>query len=124
MHQNCITAAVAAAASFPLRTGWLLKVIELDEVADEIGLATPGSAESTRSLCTAGKPEAREIRRTVPTMIRYLLRLKGRWLHALRASRQLLTVPARPCRPARVHGGYIKGQSKVHDPGRPGGIAR
>lgn len=59
-------------------TGWLLKVIDIDEVADAIGVAAPGFTSKLRRLCAAGEPDPRDTRRAVLTMIRYMQRLKGR----------------------------------------------
>src|SRR5580698_7326189 len=44
-------------------TGWLRKVIDVNEVAEAIGVAAPVFADSVRLQCAAEEPQTREIRR-------------------------------------------------------------
>ena len=70
-----LTPGVALTAS---RTAWLRAVWEVDGVAEGLRLASPVLADQVRALCSAESPSARDVRRAVLSVARYLLRWEGR----------------------------------------------
>lgn len=57
---------------------WLRDVWSMTEIADTIEQASPLLAQQIDILCSAGRPEIRQLRRTVVSLMRYLLRMTGR----------------------------------------------
>jgi thiopeptide-type bacteriocin biosynthesis protein len=53
-------------------------VLDVAGVAEAVELASPDFADAVRKLCARADPGIEDTRRTVLTMIRYLLRIKGR----------------------------------------------
>ncbi|MCZ1001165.1 lantibiotic dehydratase [Streptomyces mirabilis] len=58
--------------------GWLEEVWRLPAVAEAIELATPSLAQQVQAVCSAADPDARQVRRTVISVIRYVLRMTTR----------------------------------------------
>ena len=65
-------------AAVAMWVGWLRRVWAIKLVSDAIGHASPQLAEQIRTLCTADDPSERETRRTVLSVVRYLIRMTGR----------------------------------------------
>jgi lantibiotic biosynthesis protein len=57
---------------------WLRQVWDTADVADAVEAASPDFADAVQSLYAAACPGAKETRRVVLTMIRYLQRMRGR----------------------------------------------
>lgn len=57
---------------------WLREVWALDGVAEAVEHASPVLARQVAAVCAAPDPDARRARRTVLSMVRYLLRMSGR----------------------------------------------
>ncbi|MFF2652658.1 lantibiotic dehydratase [Streptomyces sp. NPDC058045] len=57
---------------------WLRDVWSMTEAADAIEQASPLLAEQVETLCSAARPETRQLRRAVLSVMRYLLRMTGR----------------------------------------------
>ncbi|MET8123984.1 lantibiotic dehydratase [Streptomyces sp. NPDC005231] len=57
---------------------WLRDVWSMTEVADTIEQASPLLAQQINTLCSAARPEIRQLRRTVVSVMRYVLRMTGR----------------------------------------------
>lgn len=57
---------------------WLREVWALDGVAEAVEHASPVLARQVEAVCAAPNPDARRARRTVLSMVRYLLRMTGR----------------------------------------------
>ncbi|MEV6726608.1 lantibiotic dehydratase [Streptomyces xanthochromogenes] len=57
---------------------WLRDVWALPDVADAIEQASPLLAQHIGTLCSVAEPEDRQLRRTVVSVMRYLLRMTGR----------------------------------------------
>ncbi|MEX2985698.1 lantibiotic dehydratase [Streptomyces sp. C36] len=59
-------------------TSWLRAVWQHDGLAEGIRHASPALAERVQTLCSAGDPAQRDVRRAVLSVIRYLLRAANR----------------------------------------------
>ncbi|MFJ2247478.1 lantibiotic dehydratase [Streptomyces sp. NPDC094461] len=57
---------------------WLREVWGLPPVVEAVEHASPVLARQVTTLCSAAAPEARQLRRAIVSMIRYLLRMTGR----------------------------------------------
>jgi len=57
---------------------WLRQVLGVAGIAEAVELASPDFTAALRKLCTSADPSIGDTRRAVLTMIRYLLRMKGR----------------------------------------------
>ncbi|MEU6055843.1 lantibiotic dehydratase [Streptomyces xanthochromogenes] len=57
---------------------WLRDVWAMPDVADAIEQASPLLAQHIGTLCSVAEPEDRQLRRTVVSVMRYLLRMTGR----------------------------------------------
>ncbi|MEW1687526.1 lantibiotic dehydratase [Streptomyces sp. NPDC091265] len=57
---------------------WLRDVWSMTEIADTIEQASPLLAQQINTLCSAAQPEIRQLRRTVVSVMRYVLRMTGR----------------------------------------------
>ncbi|MET7457231.1 lantibiotic dehydratase [Streptomyces sp. NPDC005574] len=57
---------------------WLRDVWSVTEVADTIEQASPLLAQQINSLCSVARPQTRQLRRTVVSVMRYVLRMTGR----------------------------------------------
>ncbi|MFH9826462.1 lantibiotic dehydratase [Streptomyces bobili] len=57
---------------------WLRDVWSMTEVADTIEQASPLLAQQINTLCSAARPETRQLRRAVVSVMRYVLRMTGR----------------------------------------------
>ncbi|MFD5163490.1 lantibiotic dehydratase [Streptomyces hawaiiensis] len=57
---------------------WLRDIWSMTEVADTIEQASPLLARQVESLCSTDRPETRQLRRTVVSVMRYVLRMTGR----------------------------------------------
>ncbi|MFJ3824954.1 lantibiotic dehydratase [Streptomyces nodosus] len=57
---------------------WLRDVWSMTEVADTVEQASPLLARRVESLCSAARPETRQLRRAVVSIMRYVLRMTGR----------------------------------------------
>lgn len=58
--------------------GWLREVWTLEAVAEAVELASPVLARKLEAVCSASGPDARQVRRTVLSVARYVLRMTGR----------------------------------------------
>lgn len=58
--------------------GWLRDVWVMTEVAEAIEQASPLLAQQVDTLCSAAHPETRQLRRTLVSVMRYVLRMTGR----------------------------------------------
>ncbi|WP_411575311.1 lantibiotic dehydratase [Streptomyces mutabilis] len=76
---------------------WLRGVWSMSEIADTIEQASPLLARQVEALCSTARPETRPLRRTVVSVMRYVLRLTGRATpHGLFAGVALASFGARP----------------------------
>ncbi|MEN8654354.1 lantibiotic dehydratase [Streptomyces sp. 21So2-11] len=57
---------------------WLRDVWSMTEIADAFEQASPLFAQQINTLCSAARPEIRQLRRAVMSVMRYLLRMTGR----------------------------------------------
>ncbi|WP_329529384.1 lantibiotic dehydratase [Streptomyces sp. NBC_01462] len=57
---------------------WLRDVWSMTDVADTIEQASPLLARQVETLCSAARPETRQLRRAVVSVMRYRLRMTGR----------------------------------------------
>ncbi|MEU9470810.1 lantibiotic dehydratase [Streptomyces avermitilis] len=57
---------------------WLRDVWSMTEVADTVEQASPLLARQVETLCSAARPETRQLRRAVVSVMRYVLRMTGR----------------------------------------------
>ncbi|NDU73749.1 Lanthionine biosynthesis protein LanB [Actinomadura sp. DSM 109109] len=57
---------------------WLLAVWALDEIAEAIEQASPALARQVAVVCSTSTTDARKARRTVLSVVRYVLRMTGR----------------------------------------------
>jgi hypothetical protein len=57
---------------------WLRQVLDVAGVAEAVELASPDFADAVRKMCTSAGSSIADTRRAVLTMIRYLLRMRGR----------------------------------------------
>ncbi|MFB6940780.1 lantibiotic dehydratase [Streptomyces sp. NPDC060286] len=57
---------------------WLRDVWSMTEIADTVEQASPLLAQQINTLCSAAQPEIRQLRRTVVSVMRYVLRMTGR----------------------------------------------
>ncbi|MEU6036121.1 lantibiotic dehydratase [Actinomadura sp. NPDC047616] len=57
---------------------WLRQVWALDAVAEAIEQASPVLARQIEAMCTTASADTRQMRRTVMSVVRYLLRMTGR----------------------------------------------
>ncbi|WP_229909854.1 lantibiotic dehydratase [Streptomyces flavofungini] len=66
----------------PARQGrwqtWLREVWSVAEVAEVVEQASPSLARQVDALCSAAAPDARQLRRVLVSVIRYVLRMTGR----------------------------------------------
>ncbi|MFI0912515.1 lantibiotic dehydratase [Streptomyces abikoensis] len=57
---------------------WLRRVWAQEDIVEAVGYASPALAEQVRRICTGGAPAARDARRAVVSVARYLQRAVGR----------------------------------------------
>ncbi|WP_030570923.1 lantibiotic dehydratase [Streptomyces aureocirculatus] len=57
---------------------WLRAVWSVAEIAEAIDQASPSLAQQVHTLCRASRPEARQLRRAMVSVMRYVLRMTGR----------------------------------------------
>jgi thiopeptide-type bacteriocin biosynthesis protein len=59
-------------------SAWLREVWAVEEVAEAVEHASPVLARQVKTVCAARDPDVRQIRRTVLSLTRYVLRMTGR----------------------------------------------